>query len=360
MSVGSVAEVNEEGRVTPGHASRGSGAGGRARRMVSLIAVIGGLALIVFTFASASFLRTGDGERVLGRFATVTTAPGFAAFHAAYAETATAVDELVNKDYPRFARDFGMSTPQFDSFVRSNFSAVDYGVRTVDALPSLIDPVANGVAALPDGKFGPVYALPVKGVSLTAVPWLLLGLGALLVAGGVCVPRRRAAWPVAAVLVVGAAMVVVPLAISLPSKVSQTSRVIALASVGLSTNSATRSEQASYAADSMVRELHAGLLPAVAKRRSLTPTALDQQLSAQSPALTRFLADWPKLAPANFAFAAAIRESVGEFAEAKRFPFESVPWLLIALGGLLVIVAGGALATTRERPLGGRLLSAAP
>ena len=354
MSVGSeqLAEVSSEGRATPGHTTRRSGARGRARRITSLVAVVGGLALIVFTFASASFLRTGDGERVLGRFRTVTTAPGFAAFHAAYAETAAAVDELVNKDYPRFARDFGVSTPQFDSFARSNFPTVVYGVRTVDALPSLIGPVANGVAALPDGKFAPVYALPVKGVSLTAVPWLLLGLGLVLVGGGACVLRRRATWAVAALLVVGAAMVVVPLAISLPSKVSQTSRVIALASVGLSPNSAARSEQASYAADAMVRELQAGLLPAVAKRQGLALAAFDEQLSTQSPALTKFLADWPKLAPANFAFAAAIRESVGEFAEAKRFPFESVPWLLIALGGLLVIVAGGALVAPESARVG--------
>lgn len=321
----------------------------RVRQLVGVLTVASGLALIVFTFATAAFLRTGDGERVLGRFRTVTTAKGFGAFHAAYAETAAAVDELVAKDYPVFARDLGMTNIQFPSFLQSNFSGVAYGVQTVQALPSLIGPVANGVAALPDGKFEPVYNLPVTGLSLTSVPWLLIGLGLVLCAGGAAVSRRRGIWPVSGVLVIGAAMIVVPVAISLPAKVSQTSRVVALASIGLSPTSASRSEQASYAADAMVRQIHTDLLPAVAKRRRISIGELDRGLSIQSPALSRFLADWPTLAPANFAFAAAIRESVGEFAEAKRFPFETVPWLVIALGAMLVAVASGTLVTRRSR-----------
>lgn len=327
----------------------GSDAYRRTRQVASALAVASGLALIVFTFATAAFLRTGEGERLLGRFRTVTTAQGFGAFHAAYGETAAAVNELVTKTYPQFARDFGMTNVQFNSFVQSNFSGVAYGVHTVQALPSLIDPVANGVAALPGSKFEPVYDLPVKGLSLTSVPWLLIGLGLVLFAGGVAVSRRRGIWPIAAVLVVGVAMIVVPLAISLPAKVSQTSRVVALASVGLSPQSATRSEQASYAANEMVRQLHAELLPAVAKRRGISTAELDHELSSQSPALSKFLADWPKLAPANFSFAAAIRESVGEFAEAKRFPFKAVPWLVIALGALLSVFAGGTLVTRQRR-----------
>jgi hypothetical protein len=319
------------------------------RRIAGALAVASGLGLIVFTFATSAFVRTSDGARVLHRFRAVTTTQGFNAFHAAYAETANAVEELVTRDYPAFARDFKLSDAQFPLYVSSHFVAVADGVATLRALPSLINPVANGVAALPDGKFEPAYSLPLKGVSLRLVPWLLLGVGLALLAAGIAIWRRPGRWAPAVLLLAGLAMVVVPLAISLPSKTEQTARIVDLAKVGLSPTSATRSEQASYAANEMVRELEAGLLPALAGQLHVSTAAFEQQLRTQSPALSRFLADWPTLAPANFKFAADIRTGMGEFDEVKSFPFEAIPWLVITLGGMLSLAAGAVLVTGRAR-----------
>jgi hypothetical protein len=305
------------------------------RRLIAVLVVVCGVGLIVFTLASSAFLRTSEGERLLVRFRGVTTAQGFGAFHDAYAETADAINELHIKDYPVFARN-----TQFSGYVQSNFSAVASGIDSVEALPSLIGPVANGVAALPDGKFEPTYDLPVKWLPLTSVPWILLGLGLVLVVAGVGIWLLPGRLALAAVLAVGLGMIVVPFAISLPSKVSQTGRVVDLASVGLSAHSATRSEQSSYAADGMVRQLNAEFLPTVAKQRRISIDQLNQQLRSESPALSKFLGDWSTLAPANFSFAADIRESVAEFREVKKFPFEAIPWIVVGLGILLFLAAG--------------------
>jgi hypothetical protein len=315
------------------------------RRLVAALAIASGLGLIVATFATSAFLRTGEGERLLDRFRVVTSPKGFTAFDEAYAETRTAVNELVTKTYPRFARDFGMTGAQFDAYVKSNLSAVAYGVEAVQALPSLFDPVTNGVAALPDGKFEPTYDLPVSFLPLTSVPWLLLGLGLALVAAGIAAWRVPARLTPALVLAAGLGMIVVPFAISLPSKASQTGRVVKVVTVALSPQSATRSEQASYATDGMVRQFNVELLPAVAKRRGIPVSALTAQLRTESPAFSKFLRDWKSIGPASFAVAADIRESVAEFAEAKQFPFEAIPWLVIALGGMLLAASAAALAS---------------
>jgi hypothetical protein len=313
------------------------------RRVVAMLAIASGLGLIVVTFAISAFLRTGDGERILDRFRVVTTPQGLAAFHADYVETTGAVGELVAKTYPRFTGDFGMSDAQFKAYVTSHYSAVASGVATIQTLPDLVNPVVSGIGALPDGGFEPVYDLPISALPLTSVPWLMLGLGLVLVAFGFAAWRLPGRLTTALVLASGIGMIVVPFAASLPSKVDDTARIIHVGDLGLSAEAATRSEQAAYAADAMVRQLDTNLLPAVAKRRGISTAALDQQLRTESPALSKLLRDWPAIAPRSFAFAAIIRESVAEFAEAKQFPFQAIPWLVISLGALLLLAAGAAL-----------------
>ena len=208
---------------------------------------------------------------------------------------------------------------------------------------------AVAVAALPDGKFEPVYNLPIRQLPLTSVPWLLLGLGLALVLGGVGIwllPGRLVLGGVAAV---GLAMVVVPFAISLPSKIDQTSRVISLSDFGLSPVTATRSEQSAYAADELVRNLEQGLIPADAARRGISPAAERARLHTQAPALAKFLEDFHAIGPGALTFAAAIRSSVDEFATAEQFPFRPLPWLIVALGAALALGGAAALAPLPAR-----------
>jgi hypothetical protein len=312
------------------------------RRAVALCSVGAGLALIVFTFASSAFLRTHDGEVIIQRFRGVTTPQGFARFHATVAETAAGVDQLVGKAYPTFAHAYGMTTPQFESYVKSNFSDVSRGVDTVHALPTLVDPVANGVAGLPHG-FAPVYALPISGLPLTSVPWILLVVGGVLVILGAAIWRFPSRLLTVAAVAAGIGMIVVPFAINLPSKVSDTAKMLKVADFGLSPTAATRSEQAAYYTDAMVRQTNVEMFPAVAARLHISPADLKGRLKIEAPALAKFLGDWPAIAPGTYGFAAEIRESVSQYTQARQFPFEETPWLVIALGGLLFLVAAGAL-----------------
>ncbi len=192
------------------------------RRLVAFSAIGAGVALIVFTFASSSFLRMDEGQQLRDRFRQVTTTKGFAQFGANVAEASKAVDELVTKTYPKLASDYGMTPAQFKAYVAANYSDVSRGVTTVQHLPNLINPIANGVAALPDGKFQPLYDLPVGGVSLASVPWLLLGGGIALLILGLIALRRPGRRTTVLVLVAGIALIVVPVAASLPSKTEQT------------------------------------------------------------------------------------------------------------------------------------------
>jgi hypothetical protein len=318
------------------------------RRLVAICATGAGLALIVFTFTSSAFLRTGTGLVVLDQMRPYTTPQGFSGFHDTYVETTTGVKELTSKAYSRFAQDFGLTGPQFDAYVKANFSDVARGVDTVNALPGLVNPIVDHASALPHG-FSSVYDLPTSWLPLVSVPWLLLVPGLALVLLGLGIWRLGGRLVTAVALVAGLAMIVVPLAADLPAKTSGTEKIIQIAFLGLNPTAATRSEQAAYYADDMVRQLNVELLPAVAARRHVSQAALAEQLKTEAPAFAKLLADWPKIAPGTLAFAAAIRAGGSHAIEAAKFPFEETPWLVISLGGLLALVASFSLTAEARR-----------
>jgi hypothetical protein len=288
-----------------------------------------------------------EGQQLRDRFRQVTTTKGFAQFGATVTEATKAVDELTAKTYPSFARDYGMTPAQFKAYVAANFSDVSRGVTTVQGLPNLVTPIASGVAALPDGKFQPLYDLPIGGISLASVPWLLLGGGIAILILGLVALRRPGRRMTVLVLVAGIALIVVPVAASLPSKTEQTGKILKLCDYGLSADAALRSERAAYYTDSMIRQYKTEFLPAVAKQQHEAVAALQKQLKTESPALSKWVSDWKVVGPGTLAFAADIRTSVSQYAQVRDFPFEELPWLLIALGCFVVVVAAVALASRR-------------
>src|SRR6478752_557778 len=98
------------------------------RRVVAVLTIGAGLALIVFTFASSAFVRTHDAQVIADRFQVATSPQGFAAFKANVGETLAGTGDLTTRAYPQFAQAFGMTTPQFRAYVDRNYGDVSRGV----------------------------------------------------------------------------------------------------------------------------------------------------------------------------------------------------------------------------------------
>jgi hypothetical protein len=67
-------------------------------------------------------------------------------------------------------------------------------------------------------QFASIDSLPLLGLPLTTIPWILLALGAALIALGVVIWRARGRAPLLVAAALGLAMLVVPLALSYPGK----------------------------------------------------------------------------------------------------------------------------------------------
>ena len=185
-------------------------------------------------------------------------------------------------------------------------------------------------------------------VPLTVGPWVFIGLGvAFIIAGVVQLTGARSSLVVA--LLLGIAVAIAPLAVSFPQKASDGDHVAEVARIGLSQQGADKAQHAMVVLDAMFAEIENELLPAVAQRLQLTDAALRQLIATDFPKVSRGLARWSEIQPKGHSLADKQTASVGDFAEADKIPYTTLPWLLVGSGGVLAGMAGVALVQTRRR-----------
>jgi len=208
-----------------------------------------------------------------------------------------------------------------------------------------------------DEKFKPVYDIPVSGLPLTVTPWLFVlgGLASLLAGLAALHTRRRA--PLIAILMLGTAMVVGPLALAAPSKSADGEDVKDFASRGLTTRAATAAQKASATLDAVVRETDGRALAYLARRQGVAGSRIDRELERDFPQAAKFLAEWDVLGPRLSRLADAVSASVEDFESAKRMPIAFLVWLLLGTGLALSVGAGIALLRERRETPGPRMSS---
>jgi hypothetical protein len=117
-------------------------------------------------------------------------------------------------------------------------------------------------------QFAAVDFLPFLGLPLTAIPWILIALGLVLIglAGWIVRVRVRGRGPLAAAAVLGLAMLVIPLALASPRKASDAQRVQTVGRVALSQAAVNGATKANILIDGLVTQVETTIVPAVADR----------------------------------------------------------------------------------------------
>lgn len=317
------------------------------RRIVSLAAVLVGIGLVGLPFATHLFARTTAAERTFDRFRPLMSHQGLAGARRLYDTTAAGGTELANRAVPTFARDLHMSPAQFNGFVAQNFPAVGSGVRSVPGIVTFVAPIVSGLER-EEGDFREADSLPALGLPLTATPWIALGLGALLIAVGVLGLRARRRDASLVILVIAVGMVVAPLALSLPAKTRDARRLGDVARSGLSAQGAKKALDDVKILAAMTEEARSKMVPALGRELHLSAAQLGAVLERDFPAVTSYLKQYDGLRRRAGVIVANQQASVGDFAKADRIPVVALPWLIVAPGALLALLAGLGLA--RRRP----------
>jgi hypothetical protein len=319
------------------------------RRGVAVLTIVVGIALIAEPFAFKLFPRAAAGERVTDRFRQTMSRPGLDQLQANFATVGDFTKQLSGGAVPYFAHRLHMTQAQFSRYVQSNFPAVATGMKEIPAAAAFVGPVIPQLAGAHD-EFVSVDSLPGLGLPITAIPWLLIGLGAVLLVVGTLVLARPAAGVLvlAAVLVLGLGMVIVPFAFSLPSKADDASNIAAVGRVALSKQAATKALAATNVIDATVTQTRDNMLPAMARRLRLPSARLNAILRHDFPAVPRGLRQWNSVRPGAYHLTQIQGASVADNRKMNDTPFHALPWIIIVPGALLALLATATLLGERR------------
>jgi hypothetical protein len=149
--------------------------------------------------------------------------------------------------------------------------------------------------------------------------------------------------------IVGAALVVVPLAIELPDKIDAAERVSVVGRVGLDPATGERAVTATRLFDGAAADLSTALPVAYARATGTTVEQAQARIAERFPAVTRFVDAWPALSGPSHELSDSQVALAGTFHDADQIPLGAVPWLFLVPGALLAAGAASALLVDRGR-----------
>jgi hypothetical protein len=317
------------------------------RKIVASVAVVGGVGLIVLSFALSLFPRAAAGQRVLDRFRPTMSVSGLHSLATNFGTMGGAIDQFINETSPRLARELRMTPAQFAAYEQQSFPAVSAAVKGIPPLVAFVSPVNAQLQGL-HPQFAAVDSLPFLGLPLTTIPWILIALGVVVVGVAGWILRAGDRRPLAAAAVLGLAMLVLPLALSYPSKASDAKRVQTVGRVALSQAAVNGATKANLLIDGLVTEVSTTMVPAVAHRLGVTGAQLTATIAHDYPKVAEGLAAWPSIKPGAIQLVAVQKASVHDAVRMNGLGFKPLPWYIMGPGIALLIAAAAAWMTDRR------------
>jgi hypothetical protein len=309
------------------------------RKLLAVIAVVCGIGLMISPFALSLFDRAPAGERIVGRFRTTMSEEGLQELRSNFATIGALADQFVNQTGPGLAQALHMSTAEYNAFVAREFPKVAAGVKEIPPLVAFVSPVAARLEQL-HPQFAAVDSLPFLGLSLATVPWILLGIGAGLVGLGLLLAFSAFSLAPVIAALVGAAMIVLTLALSYPAKTRDSRQIADIGNVALSQKAAAGATLANQLINGVVDESQTRLIPVVAARLHLSTEQVQTLLAQKYPAVVAGLQAWPRIRPGAEDLVRRQVASVPDARTLNGIGFRGLPWLMIGPGIALLLGAG--------------------
>ena len=318
------------------------------RRIVAGTAVLAGLSLVVFTFGWQLFGRSSDAEEISDHYRSLMSPQGLRDLRTGFEEVKAGGTELAGSALPELQQSMGLDDAAFASYLDAQMRGVRAFADAAPTVVGIVDPVIATMEAASD-DYREADAIPIEQLPLSSAPYLFLAVAVVLIAGGVVGWRRPGPIPMAALAIVGAALVAVPLAIRIPEKVDAAERVSVVGRIGLAPATGERAVAATQLFDGAAADISTALPVAFARAMGISEADAASHVAQRFPAMTAFAEHWPALSGPSHELSDSQVALSETFANADGIPLGAVPWLFLVPGALLAVGAAASLARDRSR-----------
>ena len=310
---------------------------GWAARIPAVIVIIVGAVLIGTTFMNNLFKVGPAFEHLTDGFRPVLTAQAIETARADVASLGAAGEEFQTAVVPAMSEQLGMTPEEFTAYVSQEYPGVADGMA---ALPQIL-PTFSGLIDTLDGQrdlFASADAIPTSDIPATTIPWALLIAGILAVALGIWmwfVPRTGGI----VAIVFGAMLMVVPFALSLPTKAADADQMNANLRPVYTPALIAQAGGALTTVGTMGADMSETMLPALAQQLGMTGDDLQAFLGENFPATAAALQDLPASMERFQGLVATFEANLDNYATLEPVTFAPIIWTVI-IGGAVMLVAG--------------------
>jgi hypothetical protein len=319
-----------------------------APRVVFVMAVLGGAALLVIGLARSSVDSAKAGDRLVAASAPVLTDAGLRQLRTELTDLVQVGEAMATNGVPTLARLSGQDEQSFLRGLETSVPAVPEGLRQLPAIEKQADGIVTNLERR-QGQFESAKALPGPGLNLEQGAVAGLVLGALLVVAGVAGLVRPSRGLTVVLLVLGVIMVAAPLALGFPKKTADTDAL--LDSLRPFSVEKVEARQASLATvTGLLEGLEDEVIPAVATAAGTTPDGVREELASADSHLAPVPMQRAAEAMDHFAFLVRFSGTIQPLlVQTSELPARAVTWLLLLPGLALVIAGAVSLRAPRDR-----------
>lgn len=314
---------------------------GTVRKVSAILAILVGVVLIVITFTNNLFKVGPAFESLMNDFRPMIQQSAIDEAKANLSGLSSVATEVQGKMIPAVSAQLGMTPDQFSAMVNQQFPAVSAGLQAIpQAVPAFTDLMNTLETNRP--LFESADAIPTKNMPATTVPWMLLISGLLSIGVGVLIWFTARAGAIVA-LVLGAALVVLPLIMSLPQKAADADQLNANLKPVYTQQLIDQSKQTLTTLGAMGQEMQTKMLPALATQLKMTPDQLNAFLGQNFPATAAALGGFSTTMSKFQNMVTAFENNLDNYKTLEPVKFVPIVWTMIGAGVVLVLLGGAAL-----------------
>jgi len=311
-----------------------------------LLVVIGG-GFVAVTLAANLFHVGPAFDRLTTDFRPIMTQQAIQTDQQDIAALSAAGTEIQTKMLPALAQQLGVTPEQFSANMAQQYPAVTAGLA---AVPQITPTFSSLVTTLDEQRpyFKAADAIPTTSIPATSVPWSLFVVGLLTAGLGVWVwfkPRGSAV----AVTVTGAALIAIPLILSMPHKASYADTLNDNLKPVYSQQLITQASSSLTTLTAMGTEMQTKMLPDLATQLKMTPEELNVFFAQNFPDTSAALAGLPASMGRFQNLVATFDGRLSDYNTLKPVSFVPIVWFMIGGGTALFLLGGAGVLITNKR-----------